>query len=593
MQSFAPSCLLLVTCLAAQQPVWQLPKGGLATFLASEGLEPEPANGHLPGCSLPHAPVLLQSELAADGRSVAMEPQDWRWIAPLLAFDLRLGKPGKVELRLARVPGLGDLTFAGTAQPVGDDGHQQFELRWQVQPPALRPGEKALVAGGKPLYGGSGKGTLQLDRKVDAARGVVEEFAATLALDVAFGPFQGNGKLAGTWSQHWVLRSVQGHREASFETRVAEAIRNGCLSIQHALQPERPEFATQPAVSDHPCGEGRLALAIQTLLVAGHSPTDAVLVQALAELRRRDIRETYSLAVAILAIEQQYAPSGERDSLLAGGLQHPAPRTPNETDRALLTEWRQRLLQNRDSSVDNAYRSRFWYLGGKGFDNSNSQYALLGLWSAQLCQLPTDRGVWLGAAEHWLAAQHPAEGKPRGLQLTDLQVLREKGLTEAGRGGSSRTAVPRGFSYTLPGSEAAYGSMTCAGLTGLALCMAALATDDGGKSKPNARLEDARLEDALRNGFAWLSQNRTVRWNAGAVPHRSEFYFYWLYSLERACELSRIGLIDGWDWYHDGAQVLLALQDDNGCFGDATLEEQCLAVLFLKKAQLPAITGSR
>lgn len=588
MRSFTLCSLLFVTCLAAQQPTWQLPNGGLAAYLAEEEMEPEPANARLPGCLLPHAPLLLQSELAADARSVAMEAQDWRWIAPLVAFDLRLAKVGKVTLRLPRVPGLGDLAFTGTAMPPGADGHQRFELQWKVEAPTLRPGEKALVAGGKPLYGGSGQGTLQLDRKFDAKRGVVEEFSAKLALDVAFGPFQGNGKLAGIWSQHWVLRAVQGHREAGFDARVAEAIRNGCLSIQHALQPDRPEFATVPAGKDHPCGEGRLALAIQTLLVAGHSPTDEFLVQALAELRRRDIRETYSLAVAIAAIEQQYAPAGERDSLLAGGLQHPVPRTPGETDRALLTEWRQRLLQNRDSSVDNAYRSRFWYLGGKGFDNSNSQYALLGLWSAQLCQLPTDRGVWLGAAEHWLAAQHPAEGKPRGLQLTDLRVLRDQGLAAAKPTASARTAVPRGFSYTLPGSEAAYGSMTCAGITGLALCMAALAANDSGK--PTV---DNRLEDALRNGFAWLSQHRTVRWNAGAVPHRSEFYFYWLYSLERACELSRIGLIDGWDWYHDGAQVLLALQDDNGRFGEATLEEQCLAVLFLKKAQLPAITGAR
>lgn len=578
----------LAGTLAAQAPGWQLPLGGAATFLVDETLTPEPPNGRLPGCPLPHAPVLLHSELAAGGTHVAIEPQDWRWIAPHLAFDLRL-RPGKVACRLARVPGLGDLDLKGTAGAPDADGRQQLDLQWKVMPPALRPGEKALVApGGRPHFGGSGSGTLRLERTVDGARGVVSAFRSTLQLDVVFGPFSGGGKLAGTFEQDWQLRSVVGHRAPDFERRVGDAIRSGCEPILHALRPERPEFATRPASTDHPCGEGRLALAIQTLLAAGHSPSDAPIAAALTELARREIRETYSLAVAILAIEQLYAPAGERDSLLSGALERPVPRQLGERDQALVAEWRQRLLDNRDRSVDVAYRSRFWYLGGSGFDNSNSQYALLGLWSAQLCQQPSDRGMWLAAAEHWLAVQHPPEGRPRAVHLVDLQQLRSKDLAALQPTGSAPTAAPRGFCYTLPGSEPAYGSMTCAGVAGLALCAGAL--DDGkGRSSPL----DGKLDSALRAGFAWLSANRSVRWNPGPAPHRSEWYYYWLYSLERACELARVGLLDGWDWYHDGAQVLLALQDGDGRFGDATLEEQCLAVLFLKKVQLPALTGPR
>jgi hypothetical protein len=35
------------------------------------------------------------------------------------------------------------------------------------------------------------------------------------------------------------------------------------------------------------------------------------------------------------------------------------------------------------------------------------------------------------------------------------------------------------------------------------------------------------------------------------------------------------------------------MQDHNGKFGPAMLNEQCFAVLFLKKAQLPVLTGPR
>ncbi|MBM4063779.1 MAG: hypothetical protein FJ265_22170, partial [Planctomycetes bacterium] len=73
--------LLLPATLPAQQPRWQVPQAGCVTFRAIEDFDPMPAGGKLPGCALPHAPVLLHSEFAADGTHLAIEPQDWRWIA--------------------------------------------------------------------------------------------------------------------------------------------------------------------------------------------------------------------------------------------------------------------------------------------------------------------------------------------------------------------------------------------------------------------------------------------------------------------------------------------------------------------------------
>ncbi len=554
----------LATAAPAQQG-WLLPTGGAARYVAIERFAPEP-DGELPGCLLPHATLLLHSELAAGGSHVAIDAQDWRWIAPLLAFDLRL-QPGKITTRLARVPHLGDLDVRGEATSDGDQLRLQLDLR--------------VVANRDDGFAGSGTGKLELTRRV--ADGVVAEFAAQLTLQMQFGPRLGARALHGTFAQDWHLDRVVPHREPGFTKAVGEAIVRGADPIRHALRPERDEFATRPAGKDHPCGEGRLALGIQTLLTAGLPPTDPVIVAALDELRRRRIVETYSLATSILAFDALYAPPGERDALRSGALTAPVPRQIAAADTGLLAEWTTRLRNNRDSSTAGARVARWTYLGGQQFDNSNSQYALLGLWQAQWCGSTTPISVWQAAANHWLAAQHRADGPARALRCIDARTFAEHGLQAASRGGSASTAAPRGFGYKAANDGPAYGSMTAAGVTGLGLCREVLTA--GGAKAP------AKLDNALRAGLAWLSRERSVRWNPGPVTQRHEFFFYWLYSLERACQLNHVVLLDDWDWYHDGAQVLLALQDADGAFGPATFEEQCFAVLFLGRAQLAARTG--
>ncbi|MEO6595587.1 MAG: hypothetical protein ABIP94_12615 [Planctomycetota bacterium] len=583
-----PRTLLAAVLLGGSllaQTKWNLPLGGLASYSADEELDPDPPRGMLPVCPLPHATILLQSELAADGTHVASEPQDWRWIAPYVAFDLRLLKAGRVRATVPRVPGLGTLEFLGTAASK-DERTLVFDLTFEVNEPTLSSDEKKLLGKDPSWYGGVGSGSLQLERTLDAAASVVREFRATLKLDVSFGPMHARMPLRGTFTQHWQLDKVRGYRDPDFAARVAKAIASGADVVEHALRPERPDFATTHDATDHLCGEGRLALALQTLLAAERPADSPKIREGFTELLRRDIRETYSLSVALLATEQAHAPPGERDNLLRGVIDKPAARQLPAAEAARVTEWTERLLKNRDSSVDQAYRARWWYLGGQGFDNSNSQYALLGLWSATLCQQQVPRGVWLAAAEHWLSAMHAPSSKPRGLRLVSIMDVLGKDSEVLTKGATGRATPPRGFGYTLPGAGPTYGSMTCAGIAGMSLCRAAL---DSGK----ATALDGKLDLAMRASFAWLAANRTVRWNPGPPPQRDKHFFYWLYSLERACELSRTGLIDDWDWYHEGAQLLLALQDHDGKFGPVSMEEQCFAVLFLKKAQLPVLTGPR
>ncbi|MBL9077988.1 MAG: hypothetical protein JNL08_10820 [Planctomycetes bacterium] len=573
---------LFAAVLPAQQARWQLPPGGVAVYTADEALEPDPPGGRLPGCPLPHATILFQSELHPSGSHVVADPADWRWIAPHLAFDLRLPGKGPIKARLSRVPGLGNLELTGTAATDAATGVQTFELRFQVQEPVLDTEEKKQRGrDSRPWFGGDGGGSLRLERTVDATAGVVQAFTARFELNLTLGPHHGLGPLKGTFTQSWQLETVRERRGRDFQARVDQAIQDAAEVIEHELQPDRPEFATRHSPTEHTCGEGHLALTIQTLLAAERPRDGPALQAAFAELHRREIRETYSLAVALLATDQAFAPPLERDNLLRGVIERPTPRQLPPEHAAKVAEWSQRLLQNRDQGVDAAYRSRWWYLAGSGFDNSNTQYALFGLFAASLARQDIGRGVWLAAGEHWLSVQHPAIGAARSLELVPLAELDAGKRTSAGR-----STKARGFGYTLPGDGPAYGSMTCAGIAGLSLCRGAL--DLHGKTPL-----DQKLDAAIREGFAWLAAHRSVRWNPGPPPLRHHHFFYWLYSLDRACELSRVGRIDDWDWYWEGAELLLAIQDHNGRFGEAQLEEQCFALLFLKKAQLPVLTGPR
>jgi hypothetical protein len=132
--------------------------------------------------------------------------------------------------------------------------------------------------------------------------------------------------------------------------------------------------------------------------------------------------------------------------------------------------------------------------------------------------------------------------------------------------------------------------MTCAGITGLAICQAALR--DRGIKRP--KLQDEA--DASRHaGFAWLAQNLTVRSNPGWIQRQQRWLFYYLYSLERAARLSGVELLQGRDWYFEGSMVLAATQNDDGSWpaelhGDEEIERAAMAVLFLRRGTAAVLT---
>jgi hypothetical protein len=584
-------CSVLLLSAAAVRAQWQIPPGGCAVFRAKERAhfhtvsKPRERKA-LPVARAPHVPLLFHSDLDDKQMRMRVEPNDVRWIGLSVAFDWSRLRGGPIKRRIPWVSGFGDVRVTGRAEPPREDGWQRIELELATVPVRQQDWEDRLFDYfQRVMCRWQMNGTVVVDRRVDRERGAIEAVRVTGNLQCE-GRDEESGKGNGvhrvfTFELDWQLEELRENRGAGFEARVAKAVERTAANIHEQLaDSDRRELRENRL-------HGERALGLLALLHAEYRPTDTVLRARLNQLRRAELTRTYPLSLAILVLEKLYAPAGEREALLSGARQQPFARQPSAEDLAILKQWTERLLANRDSRVDSAYVSR-WGYEGVGYDNSNTQFALLAVHAAEMCGVEVSRGVWHTAARHFLDAQHAGHDKKSiRLPLVSHAEARKQPHPRMLMRTAARSRA-RGFTYNSPADEP-YGSMTAGGVSSMTICLSHLAPP--GK-RPAAEAKE--LDQARSDGFAYLWQHRGIRYNAGRNPaQRNQRWFYWIYSLERACELSRVAWIGDWDWYYEGAEVLMALQDSRGGFGGANHTDVCFALLFLKQAQLPVLTGPR
>jgi len=185
-----------------------------------------------------------------------------------------------------------------------------------------------------------------------------------------------------------------------------------------------------------------------------------------------------------------------------------------------------------------------WSYDGQGRgDNSNTQFALLGLLAAIDAGIEIPRGVLRAANDHF-----------RSTQLKD-----------------------GGWGY-VPGQANPTGSMTSAGTAALYITGAVLS-----RSEPDCvrSTQDVSAE----GGLAWLANN----WSVSGNPRRGPaWHYYYLYGLERVGVLSARRTIGGHDWFREGGAFLVAGQAANGSWGGANLDTS-FAILFLAKGRSPVV----
>jgi hypothetical protein len=134
--------------------------------------------------------------------------------------------------------------------------------------------------------------------------------------------------------------------------------------------------------------------------------------------------------------------------------------------------------------------------------------------------------------------------------------------------------------------------MTCAGIASLAIARDELRRM---KAQHFSAADEGAVEEMIVGGWAWLDLHWGVDRNPGLDG--DEWEHYWLYSLERAGLLTGVKIVNGKDWYFDGATELFAQQEASGAWkgpGDKeSTTPTCFALLFLKRATAPAAATAK
>lgn len=194
-------------------------------------------------------------------------------------------------------------------------------------------------------------------------------------------------------------------------------------------------------------------------------------------------------------------------------------------------------------------------------DNSNTQFALLGLHEAAKAGAKIAPEVWTKSQRYFTNTQQ----KDGGWSYVYMEGAR------LGRLGDS------------------YGSMTVAGLSSLYICGMRLNVG-GAKSFVNGAYPDCGKylqNKVLADGLNWMATNFSATENP---KHSGAWLNYYLYGMERVGMISGMRAFGPHDWYREGAATLLAGQGLDGSWGgQGSIYDTAMAVLFLAKGNRPVL----
>ena len=194
-------------------------------------------------------------------------------------------------------------------------------------------------------------------------------------------------------------------------------------------------------------------------------------------------------------------------------------------------------------------------------DNSNSQYAALGLRACFESGVDIPENVIVLAVKWWREAQHLDPKKDKdGKEIKPPVASGISGKIE-------------GWNYKREGSDerAPYHAMTAGGVGSLLIYNYMLG-------------RNSKSDSFVKAGLNWLTVHYQVQaWNT-----------YFMYGLERAGIYAGEEKLGDHEWYKDGALALLGAQGPNGAWGKDTewfntTWDTCFAILFLRRAARPLV----
>ena len=320
---------------------------------------------------------------------------------------------------------------------------------------------------------------------------------------------------------------------------VERAIREG---VRFLIKEQRDDGSWADVEND--ARTGVTSMVTLALLTAGEKPESKAVRDALDFLRGftpSDLRSTYAISLQTMV----YAAADPAKDLVR---------------IAANVEW---LQEAQIKPGDPQYWPGSWSYSeskrGRPGDNSNTQYALLGLHAASEVGVPVKQTVWELSRNYWERSQK--------------------------RDGS--------WAYT-PDSNLPSASMSCAaGIS--SLIISGLRRFQGGEFLEGETIQDCGAGGVNRNlqrGIDWLASHFQVGQNFGAG---TQWKFYYLYGLERAGRLAGIRFFGQHDWYRLGAEELVHEQDRlDGHWEGALVEKDrvlatSFALLFLAKGRAPVL----
>ncbi len=301
-------------------------------------------------------------------------------------------------------------------------------------------------------------------------------------------------------------------------------------------------FRVWASCSAPPVRLGPTALATLALLNAGLSVQDPCVARALDYLRGiHDPAKpgaTYDSSLLLMALVAARAWHKDRSRIAALAKALEEVQTTRGAERGM------------------------WSYGhvAMGGDNSNTQFALLGLHDAALAGVHIKRKTWEMALEHFIRDQNPDGG----------------------------------WGYVTP-THHSTGSMTCSGIGSLVMCQQMLSFDvaQNADGTPKCCDRQAPSDRTLRRGVSWLEQHFVADRNPGM---QDQWLLYYLYGAERAGRLSAQRFFGKHDWYREGVRYLLNLQSprDGSWMHPSAAERDkviasSLALLFLSKGLAPVL----
>jgi len=290
---------------------------------------------------------------------------------------------------------------------------------------------------------------------------------------------------------------------------------------------------------------GQTALVTLALLTCGVKPDDPLLVRALKYLHELKPRKTYVVGLCNLV----FAETREKKYL---------PRIQENAD------W---LIKNALGWRDGRKQLEGWsYPQNQMADNSNTQYALLGLYAAKQAGAEIKDEVWRGIQDYY----HRTQSK-----LGTARYWTYSNERDAGR---------------------ASFSMTVAGVCGLLIARMGL-------DESEQRLDPVTGVAANCGGY---SENTDVAHGMNWIIENFNFEsvkatFYNIYGIERLGRISGQRFIGPHDWYREGCEKLVRLQRPDGSIvggtefktqiDQAPVLSTAFSLLFLSKGRTPVLVS--